>query len=705
MRQRNQSQDDDKLRMVLENMRYKDCTMADIQFLRSLITSSIPGKQSVTDKNFRCVSIITAKNAQKDEINRLGCQRFAQEARQELIDFYSDDSLKTVDCTNNSRKMRKQQRKMTELSMSLQRALWNLPHSSADKPVPGKLSLCIGMPVMIKCNIATELCITNGQEATVAGWNVTKGGKQQAILDVLFVELKNPPKVVQIEGLPKNVVPLTRSSTTITCKLPDDTRVTISRSQIEVLPNFAMTDFASQGKTRPFNPVDLNNCRSHQAYYTALSRSATATGTVILQGFDAKKITGKASGALRQELRDLELLDEITKLKYLSKLPNTVYGDRRNTIVHKYRCHRGMTYVPKIVHPSIKWNKKDPMLEPMVNDIEWKIVSKTNKVSSTSENTQNSKTNEYTQIVTPLKKCKRKDITPIKDHNPKAHKTDKTLNNANAAEEIDVQSLIPYGTSWHENSCAYDAVLSIMHSIWACNKKHYTQVFRDMNTDFIGALALDYARHSSSLISLESARDNLRRSLHQVVPHYFTWGQYTSVCNLLEYMLTTPHVTLNSYLTCKNNHATNPRATNNNTCCLIYAGTNIYDSILSWVADMSETTSHKCPSCGELQLLKNEFAFPLPVIALDFSGQRIELNHTFTIAINNADVLYKLRGIIYYGDSHFTSHVIFDNSMTWFHDGIATRQSLIYEGILSNISESLFICRGKNAHVAIYAQC
>jgi len=59
-------------------MRHKDCTLADIHFLRSLITSSLPGKHSITDPTFRFVSIITAKNAQKDEINKLGCQLFAQ---------------------------------------------------------------------------------------------------------------------------------------------------------------------------------------------------------------------------------------------------------------------------------------------------------------------------------------------------------------------------------------------------------------------------------------------------------------------------------------------------------------------------------------------------------------------------------------------------------------------------------------------------
>ena len=45
----------------------------------------------------------------------------------------------------------------------------------------------------------------------------------------------------------------------------------------------------------------------------------TAEGTIIVQGFDPKIITGGASGYLRQEFRELELLDEITKLKYEKK--------------------------------------------------------------------------------------------------------------------------------------------------------------------------------------------------------------------------------------------------------------------------------------------------------------------------------------------------------------------------------------------------
>ena len=65
MRQKIQSKNDDKLQKALENMRYKDCTPSDIQFLKTQITSTIPGRPSITATEFKYVSIITAKNAQK----------------------------------------------------------------------------------------------------------------------------------------------------------------------------------------------------------------------------------------------------------------------------------------------------------------------------------------------------------------------------------------------------------------------------------------------------------------------------------------------------------------------------------------------------------------------------------------------------------------------------------------------------------------
>ena len=66
-----------------------------------------------------------------------------------------------------------------------------------------------------------------------------------------------------------------------------------------------MTVYLSQGKTLPDNVVILNSCHDHLSYYTALSRSSTAKGTIIVQGFNPNKITCGAPGYLRQEFQEL----------------------------------------------------------------------------------------------------------------------------------------------------------------------------------------------------------------------------------------------------------------------------------------------------------------------------------------------------------------------------------------------------------------
>jgi hypothetical protein len=102
---------------------------------------------------------------------------------------------------------------------------------------------------------------------------------------------------------------------------------------------------------------------------------------MILQGFDVKKMTGKASEALQQGFRELELLDEITRLYYESKLPKMITEKTRNSLIHTHRFHKGPHYVPACVHQSIRWNKDDPMLAPIKDDDEWKIVKQTRKTT------------------------------------------------------------------------------------------------------------------------------------------------------------------------------------------------------------------------------------------------------------------------------------------------------------------------------------
>src|ERR1700736_3595455 len=365
-------------------MRYAACTPEDIKFLKSWIAGRRSDQPKLSNKDFRNVSIITALNAQKDRINELGSVQYVAETGQTLTDFYSIDRFGSPpDAAEKQSRGRKSKASgkhvSNEISSALQKIIWNLPHSATNHFL-GKLSLCIGMPVIMRNNDATEPSITKGQEGHVVGWQAGRGIHGQLVLETLFIKLDKPAKLVKIDGLPENVVPITRGSKNVECIFSSDLKEYIHRSQVWVLLNFSMTDYTSQGKTRPINPVDLCNCRSHQSYYTCLSRSATASGTVIVQSFSPRLITCGASGYLRQEFHELELLDEITKLIYEGNIPDNIQGKFRNPLIKSYQKWKGTENVPPLTHPALQWSVEEPLpFLPVVTDAPWQIIDKKKK--------------------------------------------------------------------------------------------------------------------------------------------------------------------------------------------------------------------------------------------------------------------------------------------------------------------------------------
>lgn len=286
------------------------------------------------------------------------------------IDTVAQDDIEGSNYHRHCVSPKHRQRKNNKIPQHIQQQLWDQTACANTKLIPGKLSLCIGMPVMICTNSATELSMTKGQEPIVHSWEYITNAEGKKILDTLFVCLVNPPTNVHFDDLPMHVVLLTRTSVTTSVHLPDDTYLKISRNQVEILPNFAMTDYASQGKTHFQNVVDLGHSDSHQAYYTALSRGTTAAGTLILSGFHPQKIQGGASGALRQEFHELELLDEITTLQFYGNLNTKIMvEERHSTLIAAFRKMKGEEFVPKLMHRTLQWGPGDPYLEWAHSDL------------------------------------------------------------------------------------------------------------------------------------------------------------------------------------------------------------------------------------------------------------------------------------------------------------------------------------------------
>ncbi|KAI0355690.1 hypothetical protein OH77DRAFT_1539414, partial [Trametes cingulata] len=307
MRQRGMSAEDVRFRTALENMRYCQCTREDEKLILSRVWRPTVENGGQLPKEFSDVSVITAWNAHRDAINAVRVKDFARDNGKKLYHFHSIDKWAATRDFSSVRQAQRAYHSIADPSRTsdhicaqLQQALWELPPAITENQA-GVLSLCEGMPVLLKYNEATELCATNGAEAVVESWDshVDSG---RDVLDVLYVRLTSPPRDVQLPGLPVNVIPLTRSRKTVTCTLPiNDIQVSVSREQVMILPNFAMTDYCSQGRTRPLNLLHLAHCRNHQAFYTALSRSSSLRGTLLLGTFNTAKIRGGASKKLRRE--------------------------------------------------------------------------------------------------------------------------------------------------------------------------------------------------------------------------------------------------------------------------------------------------------------------------------------------------------------------------------------------------------------------
>ena len=230
---------------------------------------------------------------------------------------------------------------------------------------------------MIKYNQATECCIMNGAEAEVVSWISDKDsvtGKQ--FLKTVFVKLKYPPYDVNIPGLPTNIVPIHTEPKVISCTLPDDSVIKVNQLQPPLIANFAMTDYGSQGRTRPNNVVHLANCRSHQAYYTALSRSSHSTGTVIIGSINTNLITGGISGWLRQEFCDLEILNDITTRNVENNLHSSVTGTTQYTLIKAFCSVYGNSYIPQHVHNALRWSTNEYSVPVNPTNMQWSLIKK-----------------------------------------------------------------------------------------------------------------------------------------------------------------------------------------------------------------------------------------------------------------------------------------------------------------------------------------
>jgi hypothetical protein len=457
-----------------------------------------------------------------------------------------------------------------------------------------------------------------------------------------------------------------------------------------------MTDYSSQGKTRPQNLVDLNNCCSHQSYYTALSRSGSATGTCITQGFDSRMITGGASGALWQEFHELELLDDIVCLRYKGKLAETVVGDRRQNLIQKFREWKGEKYVPPHLHKAIRWGKSDLFqMDESVEDVSWHIVKNSNKPNG-AQKKKTGLSNAHVHKSSSQHASKR-ELSPsdssVLQTTAKKMKTTHYADDSSAIAVLELR-----GPRWSDNSCAYDSVLSVLYTICLSDPEQ-TGSYNKLGNIVLNALIDKCAEHIDRRCSLEDVRDFLRQTLQREWPTEFPAGTYVSVHSVFDRLLSTRRAILSSALFCPNDHqCPNRRSFLKN--CLIPVAANFSGTMQDWIDCLEAQQAARCEFCNAEFIRRYSFQRDSPILAFDVSDVDVDPDRSLTVTVHDKDFQYRLHSIVYFGGGHFVSRVVTADGQVWFHDGIATGNSMFYDGTLESCN--LKVCRLKSPIVLVY---
>ncbi|EIW60991.1 uncharacterized protein TRAVEDRAFT_120098 [Trametes versicolor FP-101664 SS1] len=669
MRQIGASHLDDLYRVALDNLRMKACTEADIALFRSRVVGRVVQLSDQDLELSRDLSIITALNSHRDAINEVGCTLFAQRHGVPLQAFYSEDSWAGAERKESLRDQQKDSvasfdplRDTTHINREIQNMLWELPPCLTDHHA-GILYLCKGLPVLLKNNEATELCATNGAEAKVYDWHSHRGSGGKNVLDVLFVQLVKPPKDVFIQGLPVNVVPIVPCKMRVKCIIPIGSKsVNIYRSQVMILPNFAMTDFASQGRTRNMNFCHLKYCRTSQALYTCLSRSSSLEGTFIIEGFDESKCRGGLPNSLRQEFRELEILNFVTMLSFNNTLPLSVSLSYRAETIKTYVSNFGARHVPEGVHRALDWSSTG-LIQSEGSAVSFPDSSSGSKVKSVNERDVKRKRNEDRFVeVRSMSKQKKRRLDKMDDSEPKAL----TISHR-------------FGFKWDSinYSCAYDSLLMILLNLVQDNRQAEYDLRRNLIRDYLSNInAVMFPRYGQTFAAVSDIFEVLF-----TVPMSNTCTQSDCMnCGMLIQGGVEPSIARSCpiyYLTQES---------------LLRAYEVDTNAVVETVVrDVFEAPRHAlCSSCNNMMAVRRVLCFNVPIICVE-----VHLTYDLCVNIKVAGELrlrvgldhssWRLCGAVYLGNNHFTSRYVDVDGRSWYHDGILTGRVCVDEGLLQNI--------------------
>jgi len=273
---------------LLSRLRHGNCTTADYTLLNTRQISNV--KPNWND-GWRDAPVIVSNNDVKDAFNIQATADFARRTNRELHWYYCSDVQAGKEISDHS----------------LCDHLNNL-HSGLTNQRLGRIPLVIGMPVIIGYNFDVEGGIVNGCQGILKAIRYTTDNEGRRHARSCIIHSSD----TICEDLPHlhsgEIVALENSVELRFSHPHSHKQCKIIRTQVPVLPAFAMTTHKAQGRTLPNAIIDIQSCRGTEAPYVMASRVTSLDGLLILRPFNINKIRSRPSEDSRKEERRLECL-------------------------------------------------------------------------------------------------------------------------------------------------------------------------------------------------------------------------------------------------------------------------------------------------------------------------------------------------------------------------------------------------------------
>jgi hypothetical protein len=357
--------------------------------------------------------------------------------------------------------------------------------------------------------------------------------------------------------------------------------------------------------------------------------------------------------------------------------------------------------MPCKLHKALRWNKRDPFFEcdeSHNGEIKWKII-RSLSVKNKSESLEGvvHEGRMVTSASVTVENVKQPSIYDLSANGQKNIKRRQSIDSdasqictkrikgsiSDTENYVSSESFVPVGSQWRNNSCAYDAILTILFNVWRENPERISRAWNELGNEHLDFLitAFESRIHyhmGMSFYNLEEIQDLMR---HQFVrlDGEFAFGRYTSVHAVMNRLLISPFPVMKSLIMCPNNHEVDRDERSSNSCEIMTHAAPAHYSVQQYMDNFITPSSSVCHGCGETLIRSFSFIFHPPILAIELWGGLRALDIVLNIEASGSFCQYNLRGVIYFSCEHFTSRIITNNGMIWFHDGIFTGSRLIHE--------------------------